>query len=429
MAEKRKVLDNAKWIIVCKVMQALLQFVIGMFCARYLGPSNYGLINYAASIVAFVLPLMQLGLPSTLVQEFTESPENEGKIMGTSLVMNLVSGVACIFVVGGFVAITNASQTEKIIVCILYSVSLLFRAFELFQCWFQFRLLSKLPSVVMLFSYIVVSAYRVFLLVTAKSIFWFAVVNSIDYAIIGFSLLYLFGKKSEHKLSFDIKYVKILFSRSKFYIIAAMMVTIFQNTDHIMLTNMSGDEENGFYTAAVTCATVVQFVYIAIIDSMRPVILAHKKDGNTEGYEKNVSRLYSVIIYTALAQAVGFTVFSKLIISILYGESYMVSVPVLQILVWYMVFACMGSVRNVWILAENKQSMLWKINLVGALLNVVINFFLIPVWGASGAAFATLVTQIFTNFILGFIVKPLHHNNKLLIKGLDPRLILDVFKK
>ena len=429
MAEKRKVLDNAKWIIVCKVMQALLQFVIGMFCARYLGPSNYGLINYAASIVAFVLPLMQLGLPSTLVQEFTEAPENEGKIMGTSLVMNLVSGVACIFVVGGFVAITNASQTEKIIVCILYSVSLLFRAFELFQCWFQFRLLSKLPSVVMLFSYIVVSAYRVFLLVTAKSIFWFAVVNSIDYAIIGFSLLYLFNKNSEHKLSFDFKYVKILFSRSKFYIIAAMMVTIFQNTDHIMLTNMSGDEENGFYTAAVTCATVVQFVYIAIIDSMRPVILAHKKDGNTEGYEKNVSRLYSVIIYTALAQAVGFTVFSKLIISILYGESYMVSVPVLQILVWYMVFACMGSVRNVWILAENKQSMLWKINLVGALLNVVINFFLIPVWGASGAAFATLVTQIFTNFILGFIVKPLHHNNKLLIKGLDPRLILDVFKK
>lgn len=428
MAEKRRVLNNAKWIIVCKVVQALLQFVIGMLCARYLGPSNYGLISYAESIVAFVLPLMQLGLPSTLVQEFTESPENEGKIMGTSLVMNLVSGLASILLVGGFVLITNASDIEKIIVCILFSISLLFRAFELFQCWFQFKLLSKLPSIVMLISYVIVSAYRVFLLVTAKNIFWFAVVNSIDYGIIGFSLLYLFGKNSEHKLSFDIKYVKLLFSRSKFYIIAAMMVTIFQNTDHIMLTNMVGEGENGFYKAAVTCATIAQFVYVAIIDSMRPVILAHKKD-NDESYEKNLSRLYCIIIYLALAQAVGFTLFSNLIINILYGESYLASVPVLQILVWYMVFACIGSVRNVWILAENKQSMLWKINLAGALLNVLINSILIPFWGAAGAAFATLTTQIFTNLILGFIVKPLRANNKILIRGLNPKLLLDIFKK
>ena len=161
---------------------------------------------------------------------------------------------------------------------------------------------------------------------------------------------------------------------------------------------------------------------------MRPVILAHKKE-NSDGYEKNISRLYSIIIYSSLAQAVGFTVFAKLIISILYGESYMVTVPVLQILVWYMLFSCLGSVRNVWILAENKQSMLWKINLAGAVLNIIINYFLIPVWGAAGAAFATLSTQIFTNFILGFIIKPLRANNKLLLKGFNPMLILDVFKK
>ena len=196
MLAKRKVINNAKWIIVCKVIQAVLQRVIGMLCARYLGTANYGLINYAASIVAFVLPLMQLGLPSTLVQELTEAPEDEGKIMGTSLVMSLVSSFACIFLVGGFVTLTNASDTEKIIVCILYSASLVFRAFEVFQCWFQFKLLSKLPSIVMLISYIAVSSYHVFLLVTQKGIFWFAVVNSIDFGIIGLSLIYLFIRNS-----------------------------------------------------------------------------------------------------------------------------------------------------------------------------------------------------------------------------------------
>ena len=428
MLAKNRVVNNAKWIIVCKVIQSLLQFVIGMLCARYLGPSNYGIINYAASIVAFVLPVMQLGLQSTLVQEFTESPEKEGKIMGTSLVMDLLSSVFCIGMVTAFVSVVNAGETETIIVCLLYSISLIFRAFELFQCWFQYKLQSKFPSVVMLCAYFIVSIYRVFLLITSKNIFWFAVVNSVDYGIIGISLMVIYNRVSNQKLAFDVKLIKVLFSRSKYYILASMMVTLFQNTDHIMLKLISGDAENGYYTAAITCATVVQFVYVAIIDSMRPVILECKKNGSKD-YEKNVSRLYCITTYMGLIQALVFTVFAKLIVNILFGEEYIPAILVLQVLVWYVAFSCMGSVRNVSILAEGKQSMLWKINLAGALINIIINACLIPVCGAVGAAVASLSTQVFTNFILGFIIKPLRENNKLLLKGFNPRLILDVIKR
>ena len=76
--KQKQVFNNAKWIIVCKIAQSLIQLIVGMLCARYLGPSNYGLINYAASIVAFVLPIMRLGFDSTLVRELIENPENEG---------------------------------------------------------------------------------------------------------------------------------------------------------------------------------------------------------------------------------------------------------------------------------------------------------------------------------------------------------------
>lgn len=428
MGTKSRVINNAKWIIVCKVFQSVLQLVIGMLCARYLGPENYGLINYASSIVAFVLPIMQLGLQSTLVQELTEKPDQEGKIMGTSLVMDLISSVFCIGMVGAFVSVANAGETETIIVCLLFSISLVFRAFELLQCWFQYKLQSKFPSVVMLCAYVVVSLYRVFLLVTSKSVFWFAVVNSVDYGIIGISLLIIYKKISHQRLSFSLDLVKPLFSRSKYYILASMMVTLFQNTDHIMLKLISGDAENGYYTAAITSATVIQFTYIAIIDSMRPVILACKKDGSVN-YEKNISRLYCITTYMGLVQAVGFTVFAKLIIKILFGEQYLPSVLVLQVLVWFMAFSCMGSVRNIWILAEGKQSMLWKINLAGAAINILINAFLIPVLGAVGAAIASLSTQIFTNFILGFIIKPLRENNRLLLKGFNPKYLLDIIKK
>lgn len=429
MLAKNKVVNNAKWIIVCKVIQSLLQFVIGMLCARYLGPANYGIINYAASVVAFALPVMQLGLQCTLVQEFTQKPDSEGKIMGTALVMDLVSSVVCIGFVAAFVSVANANDTDTIIVCLLYSVSLVFRAFELFQCWFQYKLQSKFPSIVMLCSYVVVSLYRIFLLVTSKSVFWFAVVNSVDYSIIGISLLVIYNRTSSYKLSFDFSLVKKLFDRSKHYILASMMVTLFQNTDHIMLKLISGDAENGYYTAAVTCTSILQFVFIAVVDSMRPVILSCKNDGNITDYEKNISRLYCFGHYMSLAQAVGFSIFAPLVIRILYGEEYLPSVPVLAVLGFYIVFSYMGSARNIWILAEGRQSILWKINLAGAVMNIAINAVLIPMWGAIGAATATLVTQMFTNFILGFIIKPLRANNKLLLKGFNPKYLLDLVKR
>ena len=80
----------------------------------------------------------------------------------------------------------------------------------------------------------------------------------------------------------------------------------------------------------------------------------------------------------------------------------------------------MGKIRNVWILAEGKQECLWKINLFGALLNVAINYLLIPIWGASGAAAASLMTQIFTNYVLGFVYPPIKRNGVLLLKGINP---------
>lgn len=416
------VVKNATWIIACKIVQSIIQLIIGMFSARYLGPYNYGLINYAASIVAFALPIMQLGLRSTLVYELVETPEKEGEIMGTSLLMNTISSLLCILGVAGFASVANFGEPQTIIICILYSISLFFAALEMMQYWFQYKLLSKYSSSIMLFSYIVVSAYKIFLLVCSKSVYWFAVTHSIEYGIIGISLIAVYIKNGGQKLCFSLGRARKMISRSKYYILSAMMVVIIQNIDHIMITSMISKEENGFYSAAITSATVVQFIYLAIVDSFRPIILASKKE-NPHQYEKNISCLYGIIIYLTIAQSIVFTVFAKLIISILYGADYAASIPVLQILVWYVVFSAIGVVRNVWILAEDKQKYLWIINLSGALFNIGLNAVMIPFWGACGAAFASLLTQCFANFLLGFIMKPLRPNNQLMLKGIRPKFL------
>ena len=327
---KNKVFQNAAWMIVCRVVQALLNFVVVILTARFLGPSNYGLVNYAASLVAFVLPITQLGLNNVLVQEVILTPDEEGKIFGTSIFMSVCSALACMVALYGAVNVLNPGEPVTIVVCMLYSFVLIFQALELLQYWFQAKYLSKVFSLVSLGAFTVVAAYRIFLLATGKSIYWFAVSNAIDYMLIAFALLFFYKKLGGEKLSFSWQVMKRMFAKSRHYIVSSLMVTIFAQTDKIMLKLMIDDAATGYYTAAVSCASMTSFVFVAIIDAFRPAIFEEKKVSQ-EKYENNMITLYSLIIYFSLAQCLFLTIFAKPVILILYGETFSPAIPALQL--------------------------------------------------------------------------------------------------
>ena len=422
---KNSVVKNAGWIIVCKIVQSILSFLIGLITARYLGPSNFGIISYVASVVSFAMPLMQLGLNNTLVKEFIKSPDDEGKILGTSLVLNIISSIFCIIGSVSFVALTNAGEKETILVCVLYSFTLLFHATEMTQYWFQSKLLSKYPSIAALCAYIIVSAYKIFLLVTQKGVVWFACSQVLDYAIISMAQLFIYKKLGGQKLVFKWKLGREMLSRSKYYIIPSLMVVIYRHTDRIMINMMVGEAETGFYSAAVTCIGVTGFIFAAIIDSARPIILEAKNHSQVL-YEKRLIQLYSIMTYLSLAQSIVMTVFAKFLVYMMYGAEYADTAGILMVAVWYITFGHYGTVRNIWILAEKKQKYLTGINVTGALANVVLNLILIPLWGAVGAAVASVITQFSTNVVIGFFWKPIRENNYLMVKGINPKVLIEL---
>jgi O-antigen/teichoic acid export membrane protein len=181
----------------------------------------------------------------------------------------------------------------------------------------------------------------------------------------------------------------------------------------------------GYYSAAVTCAGMAGFVFEAIINSAQPVILESARRGDA-ALERAISTLYSVVIYLSIGLCVVITVFAPLVIHILYGDQYGPAVQALRLIVWYSTFSYLGAVRDVWILAQWKQKYLLLINLIGAGANVALNVALIPWLGINGAALASLLTQIFTNVVLGFMIGPIRRNNTLMIRGLNPALMVQM---
>lgn len=416
---KDKVIQNAKWIMLCKGAQALLQLVVGLLCARYLGPSNYGLLSYAKSAVAFAIPVMQLGLDETLVRELIERKAQQGEILGTTLLLRLLSGAGCAGIVCVFVASLNPAEPVTLAVTVLYSLSLLFRAGEVIGLWFHSGLRAKVPEAISLAAYGLISAFRIFLLATGKSVLWFALAGALEFGLVSGFLLIAYKRCSFQRLRFSWGTARQLLGRSRYYVLAALPVVAFQNLDHMMLKSLAGQQETGLYAAAITCSVVVQFVFLAIIDSARPVILDRKQRDN-QAYEDSISRLYGIIFYLAAVQGIAFCLLAKPMVQILYGDAFLAAVPVLQILAFQPPLSYLGTVRNIWILAEEKHRHLPVINLLGFAANGILNAVLIPHWGACGAAMATVLTQFFANVLVGFLLPDIRHNNRLIFLGLRP---------
>ena len=218
-----------------------------------------------------------------------------------------------------------------------------------------------------------------------------------------------------------------MLGRSKHYILSSLMITVFAQTDRIMLKLMMDEAAVGYYSTAVSCATLTSFVFVAIIDSARPSILEGKQKSD-DAFRQGMKTLYAVIILLALLQSAVIAVLAKPIIWILYGAKYGASVDALRIIVWFSTFSYLGAVRDIWILAEKKQKYLWMINLSGATANVILNAILIPIYGVNGAAAASLITQIFTNVIMGWILRPIRPSNRLMFQSLNLKFIFSQVK-
>jgi len=424
---KNRVFKNAAWIIGCRIVHAVLHLAVTMISARFLSPSGYGLINYAASVTAFLLPVMQLGLNAILVHEILSKPEKEGETLGSAMLMSLVSGIMCVLGAFAFTSVANAGETETIIVCTLYSCLLVTQSAELLQYYFQAKLISKYASMAMLVGCFTVSVYKIALLVAGMSVYYFAIAQALDYLIIGVALILIYRIKGTQKLRVSAKSIKSLFSKGKYYVLSALMTTFIAQSDKIIIKLTCGDSEVGFYTGAFQCAIMTNFVFGAIIDSARTSILESKMAGDGN-FETNMKRLYSLTFYLSLLQNITITLLAPIIVGIICGSEYTASVNMLRIVVWYTSFSYMGSVRDVWILAEEKHKYLWVINLFGAVFSFALNMILIPVLGGIGAAIVSVCTQFFTNFLVGFIVPPIRRNNTLFLQSLNPKYLVSMVR-
>lgn len=409
--------SNAKWMIGEQLVQMVISLLLGVATARYLAPTNYGVINYCAAYVAFFTSVCTLGLEGIIIKEMVAHREEEGTIIGTGLVMRLAASALSIGLIQLILLIMNPGDTLRLVVAFLQSVVLLFRAFELLDFWFQSHLRSKYVAIIKSISYFLVAAYKVYILASGKSVEWFAFSTSLDFLLIAIMLPIAYFKKGGKALRFSFPMAKRLLGQSYHFILSGLIVTLYSQMDKIMIGQMLDDTQVGLYSAALTICNYWVLIPVAMINSARPTIMEAKSAGRQELYEKRIRRLYALLIWVGIAVSLVVSIASPLIIFILYGKAYAPAASALSIAIWYTTFSTLGTARGIWIVCEDKNTYVKKYVLWGALVNLVFNFLFIPLLGINGAALATLITQIFTCVLAPMLYKQTRDHTRLLVQA------------
>lgn len=414
---KNKFLKNLSWIFFGNIAHAFLQFLMNIIAARILTTESFGTINYTAALITFFTTVGTLGFNHVITKYYAEKEDAVGVYTGTAIFYRLVTALFSMAIIQIIVRITDPGNTVLYMIVLCQSTTVLFGAFDSFAYWFRYKNQAKVVAVVRLVAFFVSAMLRLVILLTTANIVLYVAACSCETLLYSTILLIEYAKRKNQRLSVSKTVFFQMLKLSYPFIFSALLSTIYGQTDKIMLRQFLSTDSVAYYSVSLTLAGAISIIPIALIDGFRPEIMKYKAS-NTELYKKRFRQLYSVIFWLCIAYGVLVSIFSKKIILIAYGEKYLPAVASLATIVWYTSFSYFGSTNNIFMVCENKTVFVQITTFVGAVLNVGLNFVLIPVWGVEGAALASLATQIIVNFFVPAIIPSLRPCFRLMIEGI-----------
>jgi len=416
-----KIVDNIGWLFFDRVLRMGVGLFVGVWIARYLGPEQFGLLNFALAFTGLFGAIAALGLRGIVVRDIVRHPESVRVTLGTAALLKLIGGLVAYLLVLGAIAYLRPDDTlARSIVAILGSIMLL-KVSEVAVFWFESQVQSKYTVWVENGAFLVFAAIKVALILQHAPLIAFAWAMLAEAAVVAVLLLVVMKKRGLPlaRLRASGERGKTLLKDSWPLILSALAITVYMKIDQIMLGQMIGDEAVGIYSAATRISEVWYFIPIAIVASVFPAIIQTKKRSEAQYYSR-LQRLYDLMVVISLAVALPMTFLAAPIVALLFGEAYLGAGTVLAIHIWGGLFVSMGVARGKWLLAEGLQYMgYWYVG-VGMVTNVVGNYLLIPVYGVIGAAFVTLLSQAMVALIAPAFYRKTRVSSLMLLRSLTP---------
>ena len=374
--------------------------LVGVWIARYLGPEQFGLMNYALAFVALFAAVANLGLNSIVVRDLVQDPANANTSMGTSFVLSVLGGFSAFCL--SLLAINYARPDDELakVIVVLLSLLMVFKATDVVRYWFESQVQSKYVVWMENGILLIFAAIKIGLIVAEAPLLAFIWALFAEGLLVSTGLMIVYALQGGQIRAWiaRISRARNLIKDSWPLTLSGLAIMVYMRIDQIMLGQMLGDESVGIYSAAVKISEVWYFIPMVIAASVFPSIIEAKKQGEVSYYQR-LQKLSDLMLLLALAGAIPMTFLSDWIIGLLFGNAYQLAGSVLAIHIWSGLFVFLGLASGKWFIIEGLQKYYFYRTISGAFVNVGLNLFMIPKFGIIGAAWATVVAQLCSNIL------------------------------
>jgi len=401
-----KILDNIGWLFFDKILRMGVGLLVGVWVARYLGPKQFGLLNFALAFVGLFGAIATLGLQGIIVRDIVKKPEESNVILGTGFFLRVVGGLVAFVLILVVISYLRPDDTlAKAIVAILGFTQII-KASEVVKYWFESQVQSKFVVWVENSVFLIIAVAKVVMILLHAPLIAFVWAAFAEALLVAALLLTVYGQKIESLLSWKPRFsrAQTLLRDSWPLILSGIAVAVYMQIDKIMLGQMVDDQAVGIYSAAVKISEVWYFIPMTIVASVFPAIIEAKKQSEKLYYQR-LQKLYDLMTFMAIAVALPMTFLSTWVVELLFGHAFVQAGTVLAIHIWAALFVFLGVASSKWFLTENRQLLSLQRTLLGAVVNVALNLIVIPEFGVIGAAFTTVISQALASMFFDLLQK------------------------
>lgn len=386
--------------------------IITFMVARLLGEEALGTYGVVMVWLAFLAPLTNLGL-NNLVQKMAHqaaTPLETQQYLQTAVWLRLLAGLLCagLMILGFVTFYPHYFQQGP------WSISLLF----VLQTFFSFILFEYEQNVAGHFRAVALGKVLISTVTLAARIWglWSGLGVEFLFLIVGLEFLatglmqygwYRSYCKAQPALRFgyfSLTHAKEMLKRASWLWLAAVLSVIYLKIDTVMIEAMMGVAAAGQYTAVARISELWYVIPVTLAARYYPEMLkAHQQ--SWPGYLRVLRRRGLLFFGMALVISIGMTAGAYWIMLVAYGEKFTGSTLVLQIHVWAGCFVFVRSLISQHLILTGNEPLSMLSHGVGALLNILLNYLLIPRFGLEGAAWATLISYAYASFFFIFLSK------------------------
>ena len=400
--KRTSLVKNSFFNMVYRGFSALFPLLTTTYIARTLLPERAGLVSYANTIALYFTTVASLGIPNYGVKEISRHGDDIPARSKSFLEFFTINGISTSICTIAYFLLINLSPYFAGKRAVLNTMGLLLILNFCNVDWFyqgieEYKLISVRSILVKLISF------------AAMLIF---VHKPSDYLIYALILCFATAGNYLYNIAVLPRYIKIrkvTFQLKKhltavFILLASTLATeLYTTLDSVMLEYYVGTASVAYYSNAVKIVRMVYTLVIAMIAPLYPRISFYLQNDEEEKSNRLLNYAIRIVILLGVPAVIGIFLLADQIVLILFGLEYLRSIDVLRIAsVLILMFSVAYTLGHIVLMAAGEEKNILKATLVGAAVNAVMNFTLIPVFQERGAILASVFSEITVTTILIF---------------------------